>query len=353
MRKYSSYQRELLAGNWSIDHFFYNPISSGVRELQIQTDNSPVVANVQKRTGATSLNSILLSILQKVQDNNLRIKTIYIRGIQCITADRLSKVMDGADFMLNHNPYIRICQIVNIRPQVDGFATKWNRQTRNYVSWVQEEETESTNSSYQIWIDNRIWWLFPPISILPQVVSKMIQEKLSAILTTPDCKTLSVLAELHPLNKRCVMLPKISQYYLKGQRMSAANGSHPPGRLLDQRIQEFYQPFLVLLGQHIRHSLNSGDLADCKTYRFSNGEKKSSILNMRSAVSTVIGLATRRRSNAAFSQYIFHAKVATLQIAKHALKFEEMLRITIGSIQLYDMGKTNSFYTRLNTEDYM
>ncbi|KAA6379045.1 MAG: hypothetical protein EZS28_025427 [Streblomastix strix] len=222
MQKYSSNQRELLAVNWSIDHFLNNLISSGVRDLLIQTDNSTVVANVQRRTGATSLNPILLSIFQKVEDNNLRIKAIHIRGIYNITADRLSRVVDGADFMLDHNLYIRICQMFNIRPQVDGFATKWNRQTRNSVSWVQEEDAESTNSLFQIWADNRIWWLFPPISILPQVVSKIILEKPSAILITPDWKTLSVLAELHRLNKGYVMLPKISQCCLKGPGMSEA-----------------------------------------------------------------------------------------------------------------------------------
>ncbi|KAA6396760.1 MAG: putative Gag-Pro-Pol polyprotein [Streblomastix strix] len=157
------------------------------------------VANDQKRTGATSLNPILLSILQKVEDNYLKIKAIYIRGIYNITANKLSGVVDGADFI----------------PQIDEFATKWNRQSKNYVSWVQDEDTKSTNSLFRTWI---------------------ILEKTSAILITPDWKTLSVLEELRRLNKECVKLPEINQYCLEGPGMSAANASLPPGRLLAWRI---------------------------------------------------------------------------------------------------------------------
>ncbi|KAA6396761.1 MAG: hypothetical protein EZS28_007714 [Streblomastix strix] len=71
----------------------------------------------------------------------------------------------------------------------------------------------------------------------------------------------------------------------------------------------------------------AGDLADSMNNGFSNGEKKSSIFNMHSAVSIVIGLATGRRlgSNAALPYDILRAIVATLLIAKHALRFEQMI----------------------------
>ncbi|KAA6357273.1 MAG: hypothetical protein EZS28_047200 [Streblomastix strix] len=124
----------------------------------------------------------------------------------------------------------------NIRPYVDGFVTKWNRQTGNYVSWVQEEDAESTNSLFQTWADNRIWWLFPPISILQQVVNKIILEKPSAILITPDWKTLSVMAKLNRINMGCEILPKITQCCPEGLGISAANSSLPPGRLIAWRI---------------------------------------------------------------------------------------------------------------------
>ncbi|KAA6384541.1 MAG: hypothetical protein EZS28_019932 [Streblomastix strix] len=173
-----------------------------------------IMANVQKRTGATSLNPILLSILQKMEDNNLRIKAICVKGIYSIIVDRLSRVVDGADFMLNHNLYIS-GSVKNLTQD-----QKYMDLQRNVIG---KQGTMSAG--------------FRRRMLSQQIAFNMtILEKPSAILITPDLKTLPVLAELYRLNEGCVMLPKISQCCLRGPGMSAANASLPPGRLLAWRI---------------------------------------------------------------------------------------------------------------------
>ncbi|KAA6379044.1 MAG: hypothetical protein EZS28_025426 [Streblomastix strix] len=71
----------------------------------------------------------------------------------------------------------------------------------------------------------------------------------------------------------------------------------------------------------------AGNLADCMTQRLSNGEKKSSILNMRSAVSTVIGLATGRRLGQEYVTSLVNKAMNKLE--PHKSKYRQVWNLCI------------------------
>ena len=99
-----------------------------------------------------------------------------------------------ADFLTRHNlltwelkldpeVFQSVIRHFQVRPTLDAFATRENRQLTRFMSWYSDEEAVGQDALLCPW--DEVNWLFPPVPLLSKVLNKVKREKVSAILVCP------------------------------------------------------------------------------------------------------------------------------------------------------------------------
>lgn len=107
-----------------------------------------------------------------------------IAGKTNVDADRQSRqYSDNLEWMLDKRQF----QIIKSKyPQleIDLFASRLNTQLSNYVAWKPDPECMAVDAFTIPWKFN-IFYAFPPFSLIPQVIQKVIQDQATGIIITP------------------------------------------------------------------------------------------------------------------------------------------------------------------------
>ncbi len=150
-------------------------------------------------------------------------------------ADRLSKVVDTADYMLQHTAYQGLLHRVAISaPVVDLFATAHNSQTHRFYSWWLSPGVERVDAMLQPWHQFTVRapaYAFPPPELLPHVVRKMLLEKPAVLLVVWNWSIPGLGAAWHELPKRLQVALPPAQSVLRPGPMFPAQSSLPHGML--------------------------------------------------------------------------------------------------------------------------
>ncbi|KAA6365969.1 MAG: hypothetical protein EZS28_038503, partial [Streblomastix strix] len=228
LKKLSSNQKELQAVEWALNKFSEAIQTHQIKDILIQSDNSTVVQDLEKRSASTSLNNTLTYIYDYSNQLGVRTRLRHIPGATNLLADSLSRQQDGSDYQLKLMFFKQLCDQLRLEPQIDGLASAWNRQVPIYISWKKEIGAEATNALLCNLGDGRIWWLHPPIPILSQVVNKLIYDYAKAILITPDWRTLPCRMNLESKSVMSIKLPPTRECCIAGPGMEAAEATLPP-----------------------------------------------------------------------------------------------------------------------------
>ena len=204
-------------GSWPIEVFFHSmnwkelkAILLTVRHfvdilrgksVKVYTDNTTALACI-KHQG--SLYSPFLWDLSKVllefcQAQGITLVPVHI-GVLNVLADAGSREGPiSTEWTLDHHSFQAICTQWG-QPQVDLFATRFNAQMLAFVSPCPDPSAVATDA---MGLDWHLWssvYVFPPLQLLPAVVSKLYLYKGTGFLIAPFWPSQSWFTLL---NQRC------------------------------------------------------------------------------------------------------------------------------------------------------
>ena len=175
---------EMLAVQRTVQHF-----RDAVRDSQIliQTDNSTVVAYLNKEGGTRSslLCAHTLRFLMWCQNHFIRVRAVHIAGITNVLADDLSRGTSTAPTECMLAPHI-VQTLCNrwFCPTIDLFATALNKQLPVYCSRHYETGALAADALSIDWAGMTAY-AFPPLVLLNLVVGKISREDCRVIFIAP------------------------------------------------------------------------------------------------------------------------------------------------------------------------
>ena len=141
----------------------------------VATDNTTVVSYTNKQGGMKSgcLCALLLTLLSWCHPRGITVRVRHIPGCLNMIADKLSRhdQVIQTEWSLSQQVFSHLCTIW-AQPQVDLFATQFNHKLPRFVSPVPDPTAWAVDALSLQW-DQLEVCAFPPVSLFPQVVSKL------------------------------------------------------------------------------------------------------------------------------------------------------------------------------------
>ena len=156
------------------------------KPVQVATDNSTVVAYINKQGGTRSWEhcALLWRILTWCRPKNIVLSARHIPGCLNVVADQLSRKGQAlhTEWSLHPQIFRDICRLHGT-PQIDLFATWFNRKLPLFVSPVPDPESVQVDAMSMDWAGIQ-GYAFPPVAMVPQVLAKLLQ--------APGCRLMLV-----------------------------------------------------------------------------------------------------------------------------------------------------------------
>ena len=89
------------------------------------------------------------------------------------------------EWLLNPDILSDALDRLDVKPEIDLFASGLNRQFPRYVSYKPDPDAEAVNAFTMSWSDVT-FYAFPPFCIIPSVLHKIIKDRARGILVVPD-----------------------------------------------------------------------------------------------------------------------------------------------------------------------
>ena len=161
--------------------------------ILVSSDNSTTVAYINKQGGtrSQSLMQETYLLFDLLQQKEWILRASYLPGAKNVIADSLSRKNQILPSEWSLHPQIvkRIFKTWET-PLVDLFATKRNTKLPLYVSPVPDQEAWAEDALSLNWT-GLIGYAYPPQTIIPKVLDKILQEKCQIILIAPAWPTQS------------------------------------------------------------------------------------------------------------------------------------------------------------------
>ncbi|KAA6384114.1 MAG: hypothetical protein EZS28_020360 [Streblomastix strix] len=173
-----------------------------------------------------------------------QITTIHSREKLNSTTDSLSRFCRSRDYTLKDGMIQMIYKTWNYIPQIDKFATQFNKLINNYVKVdLNDLGTHFDNAFNYKWSKVKLY-IHPPIPLFNMVLQKMKQDKAEGLIIALIWPQQSSYTKLKNLSIK-IIFRGLSQIILEiGQRMKDKDQNLPPGNvgifLLD--LSQTHQP---------------------------------------------------------------------------------------------------------------
>ena len=110
----------------------------------------------------------------------------YIPGKTNIEANEESgRENQDTEWMLNPDILSDAMDRLDVKPEIDLFASRLNHQFPRYISYKPDPDAEAVNAFTMSWSDVT-FYAFPPFCIIPSVLQKIIKDRARGILVVPD-----------------------------------------------------------------------------------------------------------------------------------------------------------------------
>ena len=193
---------EAIGGKWAgqdrFQHINYLELKAAFLGLQalyrnlkdchilLQLDNTTAVSYIKNMGGTHSLicNSLAKEIWIWAMTRNIWLSATHIAGVLNVEADKAGrKFNDRTEWKLDPNIFQKITQIWK-KPCIDMFASRINHQFKPFVSWKPDPEAQAINAFTLNW-HNKYMWIFPPFSLMADVLKKLREDQGKAIVIAP------------------------------------------------------------------------------------------------------------------------------------------------------------------------
>jgi hypothetical protein len=222
--------REMLAVSTAIKSFLSRMILHTGIHLRIHSDNSSTVFNIQRRAASRNLFHPLRDLFNLCDKNDLVLTAQHVKGTNNGVADSLSRLSRSGDYSLNAGLFQQMCDTLDVRPDVDLFATSNNKQLPVFISPNDGDNTPSQDALAVNW-SGSIGFIHPPIPLLGKCLRKILQENAAAVIVLPNWKGQSWNTLLGRMSKKMMILGKSEEVLTKGRIMIRKGDKLPPGYL--------------------------------------------------------------------------------------------------------------------------
>ncbi|XP_071145224.1 uncharacterized protein [Mytilus edulis] len=192
-----------LAGNISQKH------------IRMNLDNTVAISYIENFGGKiTNLHILAKEIWFWCLERKLWISVAHIAGKLNIEADKLSrKLNDDIEWTLKTELFEKLQSTVGTM-HIDLFASRLNNRTTQYVSYKPDPHAIAIDAFTIKWTNNNFYYIFPPFSVIGQVLQKIIKDKLDkVVLIAPLWPTQIWFPQLlHQISQQSYILPKNSLF---------------------------------------------------------------------------------------------------------------------------------------------
>jgi hypothetical protein len=153
--------------------------------VELNIDNTTAVAYINKKGGTKSspLCSVALEINNWCEEREIDLFATYLPGKSNFVADAESrKQLSTGEWKLSTSAFVKIQQVWQMK--VDIFASSWNTQLPIFISWLPQPGAWMTDAFTLNWKYVRSY-SFPPFSLIPRCLSKLIQDQATTVMITP------------------------------------------------------------------------------------------------------------------------------------------------------------------------
>ena len=152
--------------------------------LQILTDAvSTAYAWTRGGSRIWGINRAIAPAFVALQKKCIFVEAAHIAGHKNRRADYLSRNPDCKDYKLSPHVFHQVCRHFKVKPEIDLFASRTNRQCPRYCSWRVDRKSEG-NAFHVSW-GTRMCWMNPPWDIIPKVLQRALQEPTKALVCFP------------------------------------------------------------------------------------------------------------------------------------------------------------------------
>ena len=180
--------KELLAVYFALRVFSCDLAGSHVL---VFSDNTTTVAVINNMGTSRShkCNELAKTIWGFCRSHSIWLTAAHIPGVDNIDADYESRRdYRDSDWMLNPKVFRDACLMCDFTPDIDCFANRMNSQLPRYVSFRPDPYAEYVDAFSLNWA----WfnpYLFPPFSIIGQVLQKIQVDKADVLMVVPKWPT--------------------------------------------------------------------------------------------------------------------------------------------------------------------
>lgn len=165
---------------------FWKTHCSG-QQVLVLSDNSAVVAYIQKQGGTKSVQLCMLTykLLSWCRENEILLRARHIPGRLNVLADALSRrgQLLHTEWTLHPEIFRWVCQLWDA-PMIDLFATRWNHKLPVFVSPVPDPTAWAVDALSIPW-DGLVAYAFPPTVLIPKIIPKIKGKPTVIILVAP------------------------------------------------------------------------------------------------------------------------------------------------------------------------
>jgi ribonuclease HI len=226
----TSNYHEMMAVFFCVKHFLSMGKLREVRRINLLTDSTTVMYDINRQRGAVNLLRPLQLIANLLFKHQIQMTARHLPGVENGIADSLSRLSRSGDYSLEPKVYWKGIQILGVSPQIDLFATRFNKKCQRYVSLETDAEAAGRDAFSLGW-RNFFCFIHPPIPLILRCVRKVIQDQAFAVMVVPSWVGQPWSTLLKRITIRHVELGKSIDILQPGAWMQRTGLQLPPGTL--------------------------------------------------------------------------------------------------------------------------
>ena len=177
---------ELLAAFLGLQVFGHSLSNTHIR-LMIDNTTAVAVINHMSMCHSVVLNTLSKRLLLWCVSRNIWISAAHIAGKSNQQADLEShQNKKETEWMLNRDSLSHASTQLNFRPEIDLFASRLNSQFTHYVAYRPDPGAVAIDTFS---LDSLPFYAFPPFSVIPAVLKKIRDNKVTGVCVLPNWPT--------------------------------------------------------------------------------------------------------------------------------------------------------------------
>jgi hypothetical protein len=141
--------------------------------VQVYSDNTTAVHNINRKAASKSLAPSLRKLLVYAQNQGITLQALHIPGVENKVMDSLSRLKRAGDYKIQRKFFNRMIRKFYFFSTIDLFANKSNKLVRDYCAIRRPDPNHLEGYKGNAW--DLHWstlkaWLHPPIPLIMRVL---------------------------------------------------------------------------------------------------------------------------------------------------------------------------------------